>query len=1081
MRFLTVAERELRAAARRKGTYRTRWVTAAVFLGLLVWLTWLCDGFSKRTAAVEVFQAYSVLTFIYCIIIGTAVTADCLSCERREGTLGLLFLTNLNSAEIVAGKFCSTALSAVYGLMAIFPMLALPLLMGGITLQYFWKTILALVVTIFFSMACGFAATTICRRQFTAIALAMGLAFSFGAGLMGAAAAVNGLLRKAALAEGIAAFCPLYTLLSADGARVFGKNHFWSSVLAVAGVALVWLALATWRLSRSWRDQPKGRGLFRLLPRLQRRAQPGSAGRLALRRRLLNINPFFWLGGRKQISSPVFMGLVVVLVAVSSYVMGPFFARKISAGTASPMVGQLFAWLWTGLAIHLMTAYLAAMVASQRLAEDKQTGALELILSTPTSEQTISRGLWLAYGRRIFFPALVSAAVHFFFVWQCLAMMRLELPPNSYRGLNEWRMLWSALFDFPLNGRPLDWQLGFPIRCVLLALALLMVAWVTLGWVGRWLGLRMKHPGFAPVVALAWVYVPPVIVFSIACYLGDVLHFDQLPDRQYLPFMMWLAVAIAVGHCVLLSGWAWRRLRRDFRTIVMNRFQPESHRRWRHISLRSLLRFGMGLVTVVALLALVISSFYGYQNWRSRRHWAAFQREIKQQGGSLDLALLLPESASDGANFARTPAFKALVNDKSTAAGKLLNDLRVLGMSNPGFPGGSITLKWSSQNYVSLGDAANLLLLNSVPPGRGMNRRPSSSRPPGDTNRAGSAAQVLQALAPHEVKMRALAEAARLPFFQISTNRTALAVLHADREELQLLEQVHFLFQLRSCAQLGANHTPAAAEDLLTCLRLAGLARQATDTRSSQRAQTMLAASLQSLWEGLVQHQWIESQLAAFQQELAGFNFLADYTNAVQRAVLAHIEVWRARSEAKPPSMTSLPVLVPQAVNIAQLQWQPRAWWLADCIQLHQAGQHAIARLDAMGGRVGTQTDWSDLSGLPLDSESQQLLQQQIWSGANPMLVSFAQNAVNQAVVACALERYFLTRGKYPDSLEELQPAYLGKIPNDPIRGRPVIFQRVDDRHYILRGVGPNELDDRKNRSSDDWLWAFPTNAPAAK
>ena len=42
--------------------------------------------------------------------------------------------------------------------------------------------------------------------------------------------------------------------------------------------------------------------------------------------------------------------------------------------------------------------YYAAMTASQRLAEDKETGALELILSTPTTERTISRGLWLAYG-----------------------------------------------------------------------------------------------------------------------------------------------------------------------------------------------------------------------------------------------------------------------------------------------------------------------------------------------------------------------------------------------------------------------------------------------------------------------------------------------------------------------------------------------------------------------------------------------------------------------------------------------------------------------------------------------------------
>ncbi len=136
MRFLSVAERELRAAARQKATYRTRWITAAIFFALLVWLLWVFNGFRNRRAAPEVFEVFSILTFGYCLITGTAWTADCISSERRDGTLGLLFLTNLNSGEIIAGKLCSSALASVYALFAIFPMLALPLLMGGITFEH---------------------------------------------------------------------------------------------------------------------------------------------------------------------------------------------------------------------------------------------------------------------------------------------------------------------------------------------------------------------------------------------------------------------------------------------------------------------------------------------------------------------------------------------------------------------------------------------------------------------------------------------------------------------------------------------------------------------------------------------------------------------------------------------------------------------------------------------------------------------------------------------------------------------------------------------------------------------------------
>ena len=178
MRFLSVADRELRSAARQKATYRTRWLTAALFFGLLVWLLWAFDGFTNRRAAPQIFKVFSVLTFLYCLFLGTARTADCISVERREGTLGLLFLTNLNSAEIIAGKLCSTALASVYGLMAIFPMLALPLLMGGITFGHFARTVLGLLNGILFALAAGFLASVVCKRQFTAIALAMGLTIS---------------------------------------------------------------------------------------------------------------------------------------------------------------------------------------------------------------------------------------------------------------------------------------------------------------------------------------------------------------------------------------------------------------------------------------------------------------------------------------------------------------------------------------------------------------------------------------------------------------------------------------------------------------------------------------------------------------------------------------------------------------------------------------------------------------------------------------------------------------------------------------------------------------------------------------
>ena len=116
---------------------------------------------------------------------------------------------------------------------------------------------IALFVTTFFSLSAGFVASVICRRQFLAIATALGLALAFSLGLMGAAAAMQGVWKQAKWAEWLALFSPLYLLQTADGTRFFGTNRYWISFGAVSAMSLGWLALVTWQLARTWRDQEK--------------------------------------------------------------------------------------------------------------------------------------------------------------------------------------------------------------------------------------------------------------------------------------------------------------------------------------------------------------------------------------------------------------------------------------------------------------------------------------------------------------------------------------------------------------------------------------------------------------------------------------------------------------------------------------------------------------------------------------------------------------------------------------------------------------------------------------------------------
>ncbi len=230
----------------------------------------------------------------------------------------------------------------------------------------------------------------------------------------------------------------------------------------------------------------------------------------------------------------------------------------------------------------------------------------------------------------------------------------------------------------------------------------------------------------------------------------------------------------------------------------------------------------------------------------------------------------------------------------------------------------------------------------------------------------------------------------------------------------------------------------------------------------------------QALWEGVEGHYWSESQLALFQRELNQFDLLSDHTNAVHRAVLAHVESWLTIPDRKTLTVGG-PLSGGGYVSQGKWDWQPRAWRYDNCVQLYQAGQEAIARVNVVARRVSQNQSWnSDLSGLHLKGDANQLLEQGSWWGANPTLVSFAQNAVNQAVIACALERYRLAHGTYPETLDPILPALLGSIPHDIISGRPMTYQGLDKDHYDLRGVGANGISEPGKTPSDDWLWSFP-------
>jgi hypothetical protein len=244
---------------------------------------------------------------------------------------------------------------------------------------------------------------------------------------------------------------------------------------------------------------------------------------------------------------------------------------------------------------------------------------------------------------------------------------------------------------------------------------------------------------------------------------------------------------------------------------------------------------------------------------------------------------------------------------------------------------------------------------------------------------------------------------------------------------------------------------------------------------------------MQPIWEGLAKHEWTDEQLAELDSALAEMDFLADYDFSMrgERAfTIAAFENQRKTREIilpKPNSagyVTNKLNFTPSAyfyqneLAVAQMQQK----WL---LPLVDTNTHSISPSAVQRAHDALNTAEKHYS--PYKSDAMRFFS---------VLTAFAekiaivQGSIDLARVACALERYRLARGQYPETLDALAPQFIEKVPHDIIGGQPLHYRRTDDGSFVLYSVGWNGTDDggkvvlRKGGSVDwekgDWVWQYP-------
>ncbi len=530
MTFLPIVTRELRVAARRRSTYWMRSGAALLVVAIGAYLFLAMSRERPQILAKVLFGLIAGGACLYALLSGVRSTADCLSQEKREGTLGLLFLTDLKGYDVVLGKLVSNSVNSFYGVVAVVPMMAIPLLLGGVTGGEVARMAVASVNTLFFSLCVGMAVSSISRNAQKAAGGTFGVIAFLAAGLPALAGVLEAAGKAGPLVRAFLWPSAGYSYAMAFDATY--RNHsfdFWISVAAVQAMGWAALGLASLCAPSAWQDRPIGVSFWRGA------GQGGSrSGRSAqFRRRCLDASAFFWLTARVR-HRPLQVWLVLGIMG-AGWLFGflQFRGDWLNEGV----------YLFTAGTLNLLVRAWFASEASRQLAEERKAGTLELLLSTPLTVRDILRGQLLALERQFLAPVVFVLGVN----------VILMLATLSETAIRPDRAFWT---------------------CVWLGMMVMVVAdLVALYWVGMWQGIanrniaRVSSATAAPVLVIPWLFMAIIILARFQRSMqggGD-------PTWQFM-FGWWLGIGLATD--LILSVWSRMRLLNEFREVASRRYAP---------------------------------------------------------------------------------------------------------------------------------------------------------------------------------------------------------------------------------------------------------------------------------------------------------------------------------------------------------------------------------------------------------------------------------------------------------------------------------------------------------------------------
>lgn len=533
MTVLPIVERELRVASRRWGSYLLRLTAATIAIAMAAIIYLASSRLSPAELGKTIFVFLSGFAFLYALLVGVRVTSDCISSEKREGTLGLLFLTDLKGIDIVLGKLFAFGIDSFYALLATLPVLAIPILLGSVTFGELWRVSLCLVSTALFSICVGMLVSSFSVRERKSTAGTFLLILLIAAGIPLILAIVGDYLRLGREFELLFALSPgasIFAALSGQSpAQV--ENIYWISIVCTLAYAIVATILSANIVPRVWQDAGKDRKVS------SKSATDSVRGkRRQLRQAMLDVSPTYWLASRGHLRA-VWLWVFLAFVA-ACWLWGYYENGRDMLSLAVNLVIMYF--------VHAIFKVFVVSESVRIYAEEDKQGALELLLCTPITVGTILKGQVVSLSRYFMWPALTLLALDLFFI---------VAGHSAYSDSGEDRRMLTTLFIIV--------AVTFALDCV------------ALGLVGLWNGLIARNGRSAMSSSMARILVLPWIVFGLLNLIFALT--DVSIDGNY-ELGLWVGLGLMANG---VFGWqAWEQLRSNLRVIAAARFEKQPSRLW---------------------------------------------------------------------------------------------------------------------------------------------------------------------------------------------------------------------------------------------------------------------------------------------------------------------------------------------------------------------------------------------------------------------------------------------------------------------------------------------------------------------